>query len=163
MKLNQARVRPPLSVAVLGGSQILASRHSLASIAQSVSAWICFASEQAREPPLDGDRCKHITSIQIHDLSHGSTDTMGRKRTVFTSTQDRAVAMNIKVPPETKSRIDNLKDALRKVDDGLVFNVSKICGDALLAAVKQGEKELSGMRPAAAAKISLASGSATKA
>ena len=88
---------------------------------------------------------------------------MSRKRTVFTSTQDRAAAMNIKVPPETKSRIDNLKDALRQLDDSLIFNVSKICGDALLAAVKQGEKELSGMRPAAAAKISLASGSATKA
>ncbi len=85
---------------------------------------------------------------------------MPKKRTVFTSTQDRAVAMNIKVPPETKRRIDDLKDSLGQLDDSLVFNVSKICSDALLAAVKQGENEVSKMRPAAAAKASFASGSA---
>lgn len=85
---------------------------------------------------------------------------MSAKRTVFTSTQDRAVAMNIKVPPETKRRIDALKDALQQLDDSLVFNVSKICSDALLAAVKQGENELSKMRPAVSGKASAAGSSA---
>ncbi len=79
---------------------------------------------------------------------------MSKRRTVFTSTRDRAVAMNIKVPIETKSRIDNLKEILRQADDSLAFNVSKICGDALLAAVKQGESELARMRPATTAKAS---------
>ena len=79
---------------------------------------------------------------------------MTKKRTVFTSTRERAVAMNIKVPVETKSRIDGLKEALRQVDDSLAFNVSKVCGDALLAAVKKGENELARMRPVATAKAS---------
>lgn len=70
---------------------------------------------------------------------------MSKKRSVFSNTQERAVAMNIKVPPETKSRIDVLKESLRQRDDSLVFNISKICSDALLAAVKQGEAELSKM------------------
>ena len=86
---------------------------------------------------------------------------MSKKRTVFSSTQDRAVAMNIKVPPDTKSRIDQLKESLRQLDNSLVFNVSKICSDALLVAVMQGENELSRMRPAATAKASLGSGSAS--
>ncbi len=79
---------------------------------------------------------------------------MSKRRTVFTSTRERAVAMNIKVPVETKSRIDDLKEALRQADDSLAFNVSKICGDALLAAAKQGESELAKMRPVATAKAS---------
>ncbi len=82
---------------------------------------------------------------------------MTKRQTVFTSTRERAVAMNIKVPVETKSRIDDLKEALKQVDDSLAFNVSKVCGDALLAAVKQGESELAKMRPAVTAKVSLSS------
>ncbi len=79
---------------------------------------------------------------------------MRKRRTLFTITRERAVAMNIKVPFETKSRIDDLKEALRHADESLAFNVSKICGDALLAAVKQGENELVKMRPVATAKAS---------
>ena len=86
---------------------------------------------------------------------------MARKRSVFSSTQERAIAMNIKVPPETKARIDKLKEMLHQVDETLVFNISKICSDALLTAVKQGEAELSKIR-SAAAKPSIGTGSAPK-
>ncbi len=79
---------------------------------------------------------------------------MSKRRTFFTSNRERAVAMNIKVPFETKSRIDDLKEALRQADDSLAFNVSKICGDALLSAVKRGESEVAKMRPLATAKAS---------
>ncbi len=70
---------------------------------------------------------------------------MTKKKSVFTSTQARAVAINIKITAETKKRIDDLKDALRAVDQTLSFNASQICGDALLQAVRQGESELAKM------------------
>lgn len=85
---------------------------------------------------------------------------MSKKKTIFSSTQERAVAMNIKVPLATKTRIDELKEALRQADESLIFNVSKICCDALLAAVKRGESELSKMRRSGPTKSGGASSSA---
>ena len=78
--------------------------------------------------------------------AHRSKDPMTKKKSIFTSAQARAVAMNIKIPAETKKLIDNLKNTLQTLDHTLSFNVSQICGDALLQAIRQGESELVKMR-----------------
>ncbi len=68
---------------------------------------------------------------------------MVRRKSVFSHTRDKSVPLSVKVPQELKTRIDGVKTALLEVDRTLVFNVSKICCDALESAVAQGESELS--------------------
>ena len=75
---------------------------------------------------------------------------MARNKSVFSHTPNKLVPLSVKVPQELKTRIDGVKKALLEVDHTLVFNVSKICCDALESAVVQGEAELSDIQPARA-------------
>ena len=67
---------------------------------------------------------------------------MAKSKSVFSHTRDKSVSLSLKVPQELKARIDGVKTALLEVDNTLVFNVSKICCDALESAVMQGKTEL---------------------
>ncbi len=75
---------------------------------------------------------------------------MVRQKSVFSHSPNKLVPLSVKVPQELKTRIDGVKKALLEVDNTLVFNVSKICCDALESAVVQGEAELSNIRPSTA-------------
>ena len=75
---------------------------------------------------------------------------MARNKSVFSHTPKKLVPLSVKVPQELKTRIDGVKTALLKMDHALVFNVSKICCDALELAVVRGETELSNIQPARA-------------
>ncbi len=75
---------------------------------------------------------------------------MARNKSVFSHTPNKLVALSVKVPQELKLRIDGVKTALLEVDHTLVFNVSKICCDALELATVRGEAELSDIQPARA-------------
>ncbi len=75
---------------------------------------------------------------------------MARKKSVFSHTPNKLVPLSVKVPQELKTRIDGVKKALLELDNTLVFNVSKICCDALEMAVVRGETELSNIQPARA-------------
>lgn len=72
---------------------------------------------------------------------------MAKRKSVFSHTRDKSVPLSVKVPQELKARIDGVKTALLEVDNTLVFNVSKICCDALESAVVRGELELKDTRP----------------
>ena len=72
---------------------------------------------------------------------------MAKRKSVFSHTRDKLVPLSLKVPQELKARIDGVKTALLEVDNTLVFNVSKICCDALESAVAQGETELKVAQP----------------
>ena len=67
---------------------------------QAATTRSCGQFEWILESSLDANIWKHIVCFQTHDLLHGSKDTMTKGRTVFSSTRERAVAMNIKVPPK---------------------------------------------------------------
>ncbi len=75
---------------------------------------------------------------------------MARRKSIFNHTPNKLVPLSVKVPQELKTRIDGVKTALLELDNTLVFNVSKICCDALESAVVQGEAELSDIQPARA-------------
>ncbi len=75
---------------------------------------------------------------------------MARKKSVFSHTPNKLVPLSVNVTQELKTRIGSVKIALLEVDNTLVFNVSKICCDALELAAVQGEAELSDIQPARA-------------